>query len=196
MDLPLDRRPIIVALAGANGAGKSTFYHAHLKAAGLRFVNADVLSRELKLGPYEAAKMADSLRRELVKQRESFVFETVFPDPAGDKLAFLKDAATAGYTVILCFIGISGPEVSEQRVAMRVSQGGHDVPTNKLETRYPRVLANLRNAIREVPHVWIFDNDDLRHPYRLIANYEAGKSVRLNKPIPRWLSTTLVFLET
>ena len=196
MNLLLDRRPAIVALAGANGAGKSTFYHAQLAAAGLRFVNADVLSRELKLGPYEAAKMADSLRRELVKQRESFVFETVFSDPAGDKLAFLKDAATAGYTVILCFIGISGPEVSEQRVAMRVSQGGHDVPTNKLETRYPRVLANLRNAIREVPHVWIFDNDDLRHPYRLIAIYEAGKSVRLNKPIPRWLSTTLVFLET
>jgi predicted ABC-type ATPase len=145
VDLPQDRRPIIVALAGANGAGKSTFYHAHLEAAGLRFVNADVLSRELKIGPYEAAKMADSLRRELVKQRESFVF-----DPVGDKVAFLKDAATAGYTVILCFIGISSPEVSEQRVAMRVSQGGHDVPTDKLETRYPRILANLRNALREV----------------------------------------------
>ena len=167
MNLFLDRRPVLVALAGANGAGKSTFYHAHLKAAGLRFVHADVSSRELKIGPYEAAKMADSLRRELVKQRESFVFETVFSDPAGDKLAFLKDAATAGYTVILCFIGISGPEVSEQRVAMRVSQGGHDVPIDKLETRYPRILANLRNALREVPPVWIFNNGDLRHPYRL-----------------------------
>jgi predicted ABC-type ATPase len=191
VDLSLDRRPVIVALAGANGAGKSTFYHAHLQAAGLRFVTVDVLSRELKIGPYEAAKMADSLRRELVRQRESFIFETVFSDPAGDKLAFLKDAATAGYNVILCFIGISGPEVSEQRVAMRVSQGGHDVPTSKLETRYPRILANLRNALREVPHVWIFDNDNLRHPYRLVAIYEAGKPVRLNKPIPHWLTTAL-----
>jgi predicted ABC-type ATPase len=195
VDLPLDRRPVVVALAGANGAGKSTFYHAHLKAAGLRFVNADVLSRELKIGPYEAAKMADSLRRELVKQRESSVFETVFSDPAGHKLAFLKEAATARYTVILCFIGISGPEVSKQRVAMRVSQGGHDVPTDKLETRYPRILANLRNALREVPHVWIFDNDDLRHPYRLVAIHEAGIPVRLNKPIPRWLATVLVLPE-
>jgi hypothetical protein len=26
-----------------------------------------------------------------------------------------------GYAVVLCFIGISGTEVSEQRVAMRVS---------------------------------------------------------------------------
>jgi predicted ABC-type ATPase len=183
----LDRRPIVIALAGANGAGKSTFYHAHLKAAGLRFVNADVLARELRMGSYEAAAMADSLRRELIKQRESFVFETVFSDPVGDKLSFLKDAAGAGYTVVLCFIGISGAAVSEQRVAMRVSQGGHDVPTEKLETRYPRVLANLKAALREIPHVWVFDNDDLRSPYRLTAIYEHGKLVQLHMPIPAWL---------
>ncbi|MGA2251018.1 zeta toxin family protein [Terracidiphilus sp.] len=188
MELPLDRRPLILALAGPNGAGKSTFYHAHLEAAGLRFVNADVLSRELRMGPYEAAKIADSIRRELVEQRESFIFETVFSDPTGDKLSFLKDAALAGYTVILCFIGISGPETSEQRVAMRVSQGGHDVPTEKLATRYPRILVNLKGAFRELPHVWVFDNDDLRHPFRLVAVYENGQRVRLQEPVPQWLA--------
>ena len=41
-DLPLDRRPVIVALAGPNGAGKTTFYHAHLQPAGLRFINAEI----------------------------------------------------------------------------------------------------------------------------------------------------------
>jgi predicted ABC-type ATPase len=56
MSLPLDRRPVIVALAGPNGAGKSTFYHAHLQLAGLRFVNADVLARELDLDPYVATR--------------------------------------------------------------------------------------------------------------------------------------------
>jgi predicted ABC-type ATPase len=189
VDLSLDRRPVIVALAGPNGAGKSTFFHAHLEAAGLRFVNADVVAHELKIGPYEAAKMADSLRRELLRQRESFVFETVFFDPARDKMAFLKDAATAGYTVILCFIGISGPETSELRVAMRVSQGGHDVPTEKLETRYPRILVNRRNALREVPHVWVFDNDDLQHPFRLVAVYESGQPIKMHEPIPQWLAS-------
>lgn len=77
MGSPFDRRPVIVALAGPNGAGKTTFYHAHLQPAGLRFVNADVLARELNLEPYTAAKVADAVRRELVRQRESFVFETV-----------------------------------------------------------------------------------------------------------------------
>jgi predicted ABC-type ATPase len=191
MTLPLDRRPIIVVVAGPNGAGKTTFYHAHLQAAGLRFVNADNLARELGLGAYQAAGVADAVRRELLKLRESFVFETVFSDPAGDKLTFLREAAKVGYTIVLCFIGISGPGVSEQRVAMRVTQGGHDVPTEKLVARFARTLTNLRAAIRDVPAVWIFDNDDLRTPYRLAAIFDGGKLVTVNQPVPRWLQPLL-----
>jgi predicted ABC-type ATPase len=187
MSLPPDRRPVIVALAGPNGAGKTTFYHAHLQPAGLRFVNADVLARELDLEPYTAAKVADALSRELVRQRESFVFETVLSDPVGDKLGFLKEAATAGYTVVLCFVGISGPDVSGERVAMRVSQGGHDVPAEKLTARFPRTMANLHAAIRELPQVRIFDNDDLRTPFRQVALFENGRQVSLNQPVPKWL---------
>ena len=191
MSLPLDQRPIVVALAGPNGAGKTTFYHAHLQWAGLRFINADVLARAVALDPYAAATMAAALRGELVKQRESFVFETVFSDPVGDKLAFLRDAAKAGYTVVLCFIGISGPAVSEERVAMRVSRGGHDVPTEKLIARYPRTLANLRAALRELPHVLVFDNDDLPTPFRQVAVFRNGERVSLNQPVPKWLKPLL-----
>ena len=191
MSSPLDQRPVIVALAGPNGAGKTTFYHAHLQPAALRFVNTDVLARELGLDPYAAANVAGRLRRELVAQQESFVLETVFSDPVGDKLTFLKEAARAGYTVVLCFIGISGPDVSETRVAMRVSQGGHDVPPEKLTARYPRTLANLRIAIRELPNIWVFDNDDLRTPFRRVAVFQDGRRVSLNKPVPKWLQPLL-----
>ena len=191
MSLPLDQRPIIVALAGPNGAGKTTFYHAHLRPAGLRFVNADAIARELNLDPYAAADVADTVRRELVKLRESFVFETVFSDPVGAKLTFLKDAAAAGYSVVFCFVGISGPRRSEERVAMRVTQGGHDVPTEKLVARFPRIWANLKAALRELPYVWIFDNDDLRAPFRLVAVYENGRVVKLGKPVSNWLRPLL-----
>lgn len=187
MSSPLDQRPVVVAVAGPNGAGKTTFYHAHLQPAGLRFVNADVLAMELDMDPYAAARVAGALRGALVEQGESFVFETVFSDPVGDKLDFLKDAAERGYTVIVCFVGISGPEVSGQRVAMRVSQGGHDVPPEKLITRYPRILANLQRAIRELPHVWIFDNDDLRQPFRKVAVFEKGHRALVASAVPGWL---------
>jgi predicted ABC-type ATPase len=191
MRLPLDQRPAIVALAGPNGAGKTTFYQAHLQPAGLRFVNADVLAQELHIEPYAAARLADALRKELVNQRESFVFETVFSDPVGEKIAFLKSAAEAGYNTILCFIGTAGPAVSEQRVAMRVSQGGHDVPTEKLVQRFPRIQENLKAALRGLPNVWVFDNNDLRTPYRLVATFESGRPVKLQRPVPRWLKPLL-----
>jgi predicted ABC-type ATPase len=187
----LDRRPIVVALAGPNGAGKTTFYYSHLQSAGLRLVNADLLAGALQMDPYKAAALAGSVREELLRQRESFVFETVFSDPVGDKLSFLGRAADAGYTVLLCFIGISGPKVSRQRVGMRVLQGGHDVPAARLVSRYPRILKNLKAALRELPHVWVFDNDDLSHPFRLAAICESGHLVQLEKPVPPWLKHSL-----
>ncbi len=187
----VDRRPLLVALAGPNGAGKTTFYHAHLAPAALRFLNADEISRELEIDACEAARMVARLRQELVRQRESFVLETVFSDPVGDKLTFLKEAARSGYTVVLCFIGLSGADISEERVAMRVSQGGHDVPSEKLVSRYPRTLANLKTALRELPHVLVFDSDDLRTPFRRVAVFEAGRSVWTVKPLPNWLAALL-----
>ena len=189
MSIPdLDKRPIIVVLAGPNGAGKTTFYHAHLEASGLRFLNADVLAAELNVDPYLAAEAAARLRQELVEHGESFIFETVFSDPVGDKLGFLKSALEHGYSVVLCFIGLSSPAVAEQRVAMRVSQGGHDVSTAKLIARFPLTLANLARAIQCLPCVLVFENDDLRRPFRRVAVFQNGKQTYSAKSIPNWLN--------
>jgi predicted ABC-type ATPase len=187
----LDRRPIVVALAGPNGAGKSTYFDGILARTGLYFVNADVLALTLGMNPYAAAGLADTLRRQLVEQRESFIFETVFSDPVGDKLRFLLDAEREDYTVLLIFIGIAGPEISEDRVAMRVSQGGHDVPKDKLVERFPRIMDNLKRALAELSNVWVYDHSDLKQGYRLVAKRENGQGIKLRKPIPEWLRPLL-----
>jgi len=187
----LDARPVVVAVAGPNGAGKTTFCNALLRQSGLRFVNADEIARDMNLDAYTAAALAGALRAELVKQRESFVFETVFSDPAGEKVRFLKSAAVSGYTVVLCFVGIPSADVSGQRVAMRVTQGGHDVPRDKLKDRFPRTLANLKRAIRELPLVLVFDNGDLGRPFRRLAEFEKGRRVFLAAGLPRWFRTVL-----
>lgn len=187
----LDKRPVLVALAGPNGAGKTTFYEAHLKTSGLRFLNADILAGELGIDACQGAEVAAKLRQEFVNQGESFIFETVFSDPVGDKLNFLKQAAQRGYTVVLCFIGVAGPGRSEERVAMRITQGGHDVPRDKLIAWFPRTMANLKQAIRELPCVLVFDNDDLRYPFRLQAVFQNGGQKFLAKSIPDWLEAAL-----
>jgi predicted ABC-type ATPase len=176
-----------VALAGPNGAGKTTFYAANLALAGLRLVNADVLAAELGVSAYEAAPAAGKVREALVDQKESFVFETVFSDPVGDKRAFLQRAAAEGYTTVLVFIGLSSAELSEERVAMRVLQGGHDVPSDKLKSRFGRTLENLRHAIREVAHVLVYDNSDLGQPFRKVAEFDHGMAVEVSEPFPAWL---------
>ena len=74
---------------------------------------------------------------------------------------------------------------------MRVSQGGHDVPPEKLVQRFPRTLSNLAAAIRDLPCVLIFDNDDLKAPFRHVATYASGRTVQLNEPVPSWLKSLL-----
>lgn len=186
------RRPILVALAGPNGAGKSTFFDAFLAKTGLHFVNADVLALSLGIDPYQAADLADKLRRELLQQRESFIFETVFSDPVGDKVNFLQEAERAGYAVLLIFIGLSGPEQSDSRVAMRAAAGGHDVPEQKIYDRFPRSMNNLKKALAAISNVLVYDHTDLNAGYRLVATREDGRKIVLCKPTPAWLRPLLL----
>lgn len=187
----LDTRPIVVVVAGPNGAGKSTFFDAHLAESGLYFVNADVLANSIGIDAYAAAELADKLRKQLVERGESFIFETVFSDPVGEKVAFLKSAQQAGYTVFLMFIGIANPGISEDRVAMRVASGGHDVPRQKLFERYRRSLKNLKLAFTGLDNVWVYDHSDLSSGYRLVALRDQRHAVRLIAPVPAWLRPLL-----
>jgi len=173
----LDKRPIVIVLAGSNGAGKSTFYESFLADSGLRFINADVLAQSLSVNAYEAAALASSLRSALVAQRESFIFETVLSDPVGEKVDQFAAYAALGYTVVLIFIQIDSPDQSIQRVAMRASQSGHDVPDEKLRARFERTRANLKLAIERLPYVIVYSNVDLTHPYKLVDLYENGKRI-------------------
>jgi predicted ABC-type ATPase len=74
---------------------------------------------------------------------------------------------------------------------MRVSQGGHDVPSEKLATRFPRTMANLNAAIRELPYVLVFDNDDLASSFRRVAVFQGGRLVWSAEAIPDWLRDML-----
>ena len=185
-----ESEPNLVAIAGPNGAGKSTFYRAYLSKVEAPFVNADVIALEMRMGAYAAAEYAESARRKLYERRESFIFETVFSDPVGGKLAFLEEAVANGYHVVLCFVGVSRPEKSLQRVAVRVMEGGHDVPTDKVMSRYPRVMENLRLAMLRLPLVLVYDNDDLREPHRFCLATGMGKVLETSG-VPEWLRALL-----
>jgi predicted ABC-type ATPase len=195
--------PLLVVLAGPNGAGKSTFYELYLRELGLRFINADIIARSLApTGPgessgeaggaaYRAAQVADAARRALLAMGESFCMETVFSDPVGAKLAFLREAREAGYRVVLHFIGLASPELSQARVVHRVLNGGHDVPDEKLFARYPRTLENLARAASQVDALLLYDNSSAAEPYRLLGRLERGEVVERHPPVPEWAHAVL-----
>ena len=81
-----------------------------------------------------------SVRRRLIAEvlqaRTEELFETVLSDPVGARVSELAETARHGIHVVMVFIRIDSPDTSKQRVAMRVMQGGHDVPDEKLEAVY------------------------------------------------------------
>jgi len=179
--------PRLLFLAGPNGAGKSTFFDAFLRESGLPFVNADRIAAALGISDTEAAAAADVARKQLLVERMSFITETVFSDPVGAKLQFLRDALTAEFRVTLLFIGISSAQLSGARVSQRVRSGGHDVPPERLERRFRQSLENLRLALEFVPEIHVYDNSSSETPYRLVLSVRAAKIEFIADPLPAWL---------
>lgn len=185
------REPLLVVLAGSNGAGKTTFYERFLARLPMRFVNADRIAAALApLDPMAATgaatRLAEAMRHDLLQRRESFVMETVFSDPVGAKLDFLHDAQRRGFAIVLLFVGLQSAELSAARVAERVALGGHDVPEDRIVARFPRTLANLRGALGFVDVAVVLDNSSARSPYRLIATWRGGRQEYRVADPPSW----------
>ncbi len=163
-------------LVGPNGAGKTTlFRHAiHVQRPGLPFVNADVIAAQRwpddpSGNAYEAARIADQTRRQLVEARIDFAAETVFSHPS--KVEFVELAAAAGYDIVLHVVMIP-LEMSVARVERRAAAGGHTVPHAKLAPRYTRLWPLIAQAVPRCHRAVFYDNTTDR--IRIAATFERG----------------------
>ncbi|PYR24949.1 MAG: hypothetical protein DMF98_13780 [Acidobacteria bacterium] len=169
----------------------STFVETFLKPTGILIVNPDEVAKGLSPDSpealaYEAARVVDAWRRDLAARGVSFCMETVFSDPQGAKLEFLKECQSNGYTVVLIFIGLESAGLSRGRILARVEAGGHDVPDEKIVTRFPRTFANLGQAVTFVDQALLFDNSSTDRPFRFVAAFRNGKRRRRKGHTPAW----------
>ena len=175
-------------LAGGNGAGKSTFYEQFLKPLNLPFINADILAKQLdedtEAASYKAAKLAEKLRLSLLHLGTSFCFETVFSHPS--KIDFLATAKSLGYEIILVYIHLQNDELNQARVAQRVGEGGHNVPADKIISRIPRTMANVKQALPLVDVAKFYDNSSQSQPFLSVAQLTKGKLTNQVKVLPDW----------
>ena len=176
-------------LAGGNGAGKSTFYHQYLSKYGIKFVNADLIARTMDTDhperlSYEAATLATEMRENMIAQGESFCFETVFSHES--KIDFIAVAKALGYTVILVYIHLNDPSLNEARVYQRTLEGGHNVPAEKIRSRIPRTMKNIKTALPLVDEAWLLDNSSGQNRFQQIAIIKSGYCEKKVNPLPAW----------
>lgn len=60
----------------------------------------------------------------------------------------------------------------------RTAEGGHDVPEDKIRSRYDRGQPLIRQAVLRADRGMVFDNSRLNTPPRLMLMFAAGRLVR------------------
>ena len=165
----------IIIIAGPNGADKTTFAREFLpnEASCPIFVDADLIAAGISpFAPESAAWRASRLMIEEIrmhaKRRDSFAFETTLAGRFYARLIPRWREDT--YHVHLVFLGLDNAEQAIGRVAMRVAQGGHNVPDHVIRRRFAQGWRNFHNLFLPLVDSWqLYDNAG-EHP-RLI---EAG----------------------
>lgn len=160
-----NRKPELIIIAGPNGSGKTSVTHKflhHQWSDGILYINPDEIANE-KFGSWnssesilKAANYCSELREQCLREKISFVFETVFS--AQDKIDFLLRAKDAGFFIRLFFISTSHPSINASRITARVMEGGHDVPITKIISRYYKSINNCEVIASVVDRLYVYDN--------------------------------------
>ena len=156
-------------IAGPNGAGKTTFAREFLpvEAKCLNFINADLIAVGLApLQPEKAALKASKLMlkqiEECIENNQSFALEvTLSGKTLARKITYMK---AKGYKIIIYFLKIGSVELAIERVKLRVSQGGHDIPIIDIKRRFERSWINFQNIYKPLADVWIVFDTSSTYP--------------------------------
>ena len=190
-------KPTLCIVAGPNGSGKTTTTESllqHQWASDSLYINPDNIAQE-RFGGWndpasilEAARYATSLRYDCLRDKRSFVFETVFSSE--EKLQFLLKAKEAGYFVRLFFVCTDDPGINAMRITARYLMGGHEVPISKIVSRYYKSIANLIRSIPLADRIYVYDNTAEGKTPLLLFRISDGLIQRQYQPhIPTWATT-------
>ena len=189
-----ETEPQLWLLVGGNGAGRSTFQRLFLAPLGVPFVNADAIARlvfphDSEAHSYEAARLAEQQREQLLQSGLSFCFETVYSHPS--KVDFTARAKARGYTIILVLIHLDDPMLNQARIAQRTAEGGHDVTPEKVISRIPRTLSHVKASLPLCDEVHLLDNASAEQPFRPVLTIRQGVVERHQQPLPAWAAAVI-----
>jgi predicted ABC-type ATPase len=156
----------IYIISGCNGAGKTTASYTILPEIlnCKEFVNADNIA--VGLSPFQPEKVAFEAGRIMLERidylfqaNETFAIETTLSSKTYK--VKLQQAIEKGYEVKLLFFWLPTVEMAINRVKIRVSEGGHNIPKDVIVRRYSRGIQNLFKIYIPLCNEWaVFDNSD------------------------------------
>lgn len=165
-------------ISGPNGAGKTTASYTVLPRIlqCREFVNADEIAHGLS--PFNPESMAIEAGRlmlqrikDLLSHDESFSIETTLSTRSYYRL--IEKAHRQGYNVTLLYFWLHSPELALQRVAERVSKGGHNVAEHIVRRRYYEGIRNFFNIYAPIVDTWVLADNSIT-PREIIATGGMG----------------------
>ena len=138
---------------------------------------------KIAINSYVSAILSDFLRHKFLENKISFTFETVMSSE--DKVTLLAKAQSLGFKTYLYYVSTDDPQINIARIASRVYFGGHDVPRDKIVSRYYRSLSLLFEAIKHTNRAYLFDNSG--RSKRFIASINNGYELDIQiDTVPEW----------
>lgn len=183
-------RPVFWIVGGPNGSGKSSFYNfTNIEGWGgsVWIINPDLLTVKIQQGEdisLEDANLAAVQRIEKwlessIEAYQTIGVETVLSSPKYRRLVLL--AKVRGFEVRMIYAILDSAELQIERIKLRVSEGGHDVPEDKVRERRSRSFAEFAWFVQHVDRCFVFNNSGSEP--ELAAVKAGGKLVSL-EPLP------------
>jgi len=153
---------IMYVFAGNNGSGKSTIRNMIVDKLGISVnIDPDSLARRIDpLNPdrrkISAGKEAIKFARECIHSQRDFSIETTLA--GGNVIRLMQAAKASGFEVTMFYVGLNDVLLNIERVAGRVRNGGHHIPTEDIIRRQTTSIKNLLVNLHLIDDLIVIDN--------------------------------------